>query len=151
MCRTDDFDIVKSVCRPVPVPLPLFSTDLAHQVSTQLARLHASKISRRWNLWVPTVKPRPGGVRPLGWIVKTSPFLLVRAEFAGDLRSSALACLQPSGVSEAELAQLCGTTLDAMHRALDGLEQCDMIRRSRAGRNCRVSLKQQVPRLAVRA
>jgi predicted transcriptional regulator len=86
--------------------------------------------------------------------VKTNPSLLVRAEFAGDLRSSALACLQydaPSGVSEAELAQLCGTALEAMHKALDGLEQGDMVRRSRAGRNRRVSLKQLVPRLAVRA
>lgn len=100
MCLTHDFDIVTSVCRPAPVPLPLFSMDLAHQGSTQLARLHASRISRRWNLWVRAIKPRVDAVRPFGWIVKKNPSLL---EFAGDLRASALACLQddsPSRVSE---------------------------------------------------
>jgi hypothetical protein len=90
-CRTGDFDIVTSVCRPAPVPLPLFSMDLAQQGSTQLARLHASKVSRRWNLWVRAIRPKVDAVRSFGWIVKKNPSLL---EFAGDLRSSALACLQ---------------------------------------------------------
>ena len=138
MCHTDTLDIVKSVCRSAPKPMPLFAVDRISSDIAQFARSRASKISQRWNLWAEAIELKMDAIRPLDWIMDKNTSLQVRAVFSGGLRSSALACLQydaPSGASEAELARLCRVTRKAMHEALDHLELCNMIRRSRAGRN----------------
>jgi len=151
MCHTDTLDIVKSACRPTPVPMPLFSADRASTGLAEFVRARASRLSKRWHLWAEEIELKPDALRPVDWIMDKNPTLQVRAVFSGGLRSSAMACLQhdaPTGSSEAQLARLCGVTRKAMHEALDHLEMCNMILRSRAGRNYQVSLKQSRLRIA---
>ena len=151
MCHTDALDAVRSACRPAPMPMPLFTVDRVSPGLAEFARARASGLSKRWNLWAEAIELKVDAIRPLDWIMEKNPSLQVRAVFAGGLRCSALACLQhdvPSQASEAELARLCGVTRKAMHEALDHLELCNLIRRSRAGRNYRVSLAQPLLRIA---
>lgn len=146
MCHTGTLDIVKSVCRPATVPMPLFAVDRVSTGMVEFVRARASRISKRWNLWAEAIELKPDALRPLDWIMDNNPSLQVRAVFSGSLRSSTLACLQhdaQSGASEAQLARLCGVTRKAMHEALDHLELCNLIRRSRNGRNYHVSLKKR--------
>ena len=151
MSHTDVLDIVKSVCRPAPVPMPLFVVDQASPGMAAFARTQASKLSKRWNLWTEAVDLKHDALRPLDWIMEKNPSLQVRAIFSGGLRSSALACLQydvPAEASEAQLARLCGVTRKAMHEALDHLELCRLIVRTRTGRNYQVALKLPGQRIA---
>jgi hypothetical protein len=151
MCHSDVLDIVESACLPAPAPLPLLAADRASPGLIEFAHSRASRLSRRWNLWVEPIEMKPNAVRPLDWIMEKNPSLQVRAVFSGSLRSSVLACLQydvPSGASEAKLARLCGVTRKAMHEAVDHLQLCSMIRRSRAGRSYEVTLRQPLQRVA---
>jgi hypothetical protein len=151
MCHSDVLDIAKSACRPAPVPMPLLAADRTSPGLIEFAHSRASRLSKRWNLWAEPIEAKLNAVRPLDWIMEKNPSLQVRAIFSSSLRSSVLACLQydvPSGASEAELARLCGVTRKAMHEALDHLELCSMIRRSRAGRSYEVTLRRPLLRSA---
>ena len=151
MCHTDALEVVRLSCRPAAISMPLFTVDRASPGLAEFAKARASRISKRWNLWAEAIELKPQALRPLDWIMEKNPFLQVRAIFSGGLRSSALACLQhdsPAGACEAELARLCGVTRKAIHEALDHLEICNLIHRSRAGRNYQVSLKQSLLRIA---
>lgn len=148
MCHTDALDTIKSVCRPAPVPMPLFIVDRASPGMAQFAQARASGLSKRWNLWAEAIELRPDAIRPLDWIMEQNPSLQIRAIFSGTLRASVLVCLEhdvPAEASEAQLARLCGVTRKAIHEALDHLELCNLIRRSRAGRNYQVALKHSPP------
>lgn len=144
MCKTNALDIVKSVCRPAPCGMPLFAVDRATPGLADFARVRASALSKKWNLWTEAVELKSNAIRPLNWIMDKNPSLQVRAIFSGGLRASALACLEydlPSGGSEAHLARLTNVTRKAMHEALNHLELCNLIRRSRVGRNYHVILR----------
>lgn len=144
MGRTDLFCTVKSISSPAPTPAPLFAADRASHALAEFVRSHASKLSQRWNLWTEDIELKIDALRPLDWIVEKNPSMQVRAIFSGGLRASILACLQfdaPSGASEAELARLCGVTRKAVHEAVDHLDLCSMIRRTRPGRDYTVALK----------
>ena len=151
MCHADVLDVVKSACRPAPAPMPLFIVDRASPGLAEFARSRASVLSKRWNLWAETIELKMDALRPLDWIMERNPSMQVRAVFSGGLRTSILACLQydvPAGASEARLARLCGVTRKAMHEALDHLELCGMIQRTRPGRDYEVALKRRPLRVA---
>jgi hypothetical protein len=144
MGQTEVFSLVKSACRPAPVPMPLFVVDRAGGGLIEFVRTRASATSRRWNLWAEPIALKSEALRPLDWIIARNPSMRVRAIFTGGLRSSILACLQfdaPRGASEAQVARLCGVTRKAAHEALDHLELCAMIHRTRPGRDYAVALQ----------
>lgn len=147
MGRTDLFHTVTSICSPAPTPAPLFAADRASHGLAEFVRSQASKLSQRWNLWTEDIKLKTDAIRPLDWVMERNPSMQVRAIFNGGLRASILACLQydaPSGASEAELARLCGATRKAVHDAVDHLESCNMVCRTRPGRDYEIALKRPV-------
>ncbi|MCE5326379.1 MAG: hypothetical protein LLG01_08165 [Planctomycetaceae bacterium] len=144
-------EMVRARCRPAPAPMPLFTADRTTPALRAPARSAASTISKRWNVWAEPVDSKADALRPADWVMQHNCSMKVRAVFRGTLRASVLACLEhhvPAGASEAELARLCGVTRKALHEALDHLELCDMIRRSRFGRSYRVSLSHPGLRIA---
>jgi hypothetical protein len=144
-------DAVIDACEPAEVGQPLFDFDRKTPSLARFAREQASSVALRWNLWT-DVEIRPKIIRPPGWVFGANPSFRTRAILGGGLRASALACLEwdaSQGASEAELARLCRVTRKAMHEALDHLEFCQLIQRTRVGRCYLVKLVRRSDRAAV--
>jgi hypothetical protein len=141
--NTGHFNVVVQHCRPLPSPRPMFQADRTSKALAAIARDQASPVSLKWGLWTSEPQCKPDAIRPADWLMAVNPALHYRAVFAGNLRSSILACLrhEPStGQSEAGMARACGVTPRALRQALEHLELCGLIRRCRRGRRTRLVL-----------
>ena len=107
------FNDVIGECLPATEAAPLFEIERRHERLHRLAERHASPISKRWNLWARTLKPKDEALRPTRWIIENNPGYQCRADFKGDLRSSIIAALHhepEAGESEMSLARSTGAT-----------------------------------------
>jgi hypothetical protein len=134
---TAHFNAVIGECVPAPEAAPLFDIERKHEGLRHSAERHASPISRRWNLWTRSLRPKDDALRPTRWIIRNNPEYRTRADFNGDLRSSIIAALRRepvAGASERSLARACGATRPAVRSSLVMLERAGRVERRYVGK-----------------
>ena len=114
-----------ATCEPAEHPQPLFCVERQNQALWKLSQRHASILSKKWNLWMPSFEPKLTALRPPSWVIAMNPTLRDRADFRGGLRASIVEELRlnPSaGQSESALARACVATRAAVRHSLAQLE-----------------------------
>jgi hypothetical protein len=122
---------------------PFFDVERANAKLAERARRRASPISARWGLWCEEIEFKDDALRPATWLMRENPELIMRADFRGDLRASVLAALAhdaDAGLSELDLARLCGGSRAQVRSALDNLELTGKACRTRKDRERRTRI-----------
>jgi hypothetical protein len=129
--------------KPSPLPRPLFEVDRTSQHMIERSRTRACAVSRRWGCWCEPFEMKLDALRPAVWVMSNNAFMIVRADFRGDLRASILAALthnEHAGASELELARQSGGSRAQIRNALDNLEMTGKARRLRSTDDRRVRI-----------
>lgn len=141
--RTGHFNEAIGLCSRAATPGPLYDFQRASPRLAELAKSRASKLGRRWGVWVEPFEPKPEAIRPIRWVLARNPSFELRLRFEGDLRATIVETLRANpaaGRSELELARQCRASRDALRKALDRLSRYEYIERQREKRSLSVTL-----------